>query len=59
MGIENRGILGSQSAAWRMVQRNNGDLFLVVSRKSDDGSIGIEMDGALYRSTDGAEAWKK
>ena len=57
--LKNKGILGNQPAAWRMVQKDNGDLFLVVSRKSDDGSIGNEMDGALYRSTDGAETWHK
>jgi photosystem II stability/assembly factor-like uncharacterized protein len=29
----------------------------LVARRSEDGSIGTEKDGALYRSTDGAEHW--
>ena len=37
----------------------NGELFLVVCRRSDDGSIGNELDGAVYRSADGAESWTR
>ncbi len=57
--LKNSGIVGEQPAAWRMTQKENGDLLLIVARKSDDGSIGNERDGALYRSIDGAETWKK
>ena len=32
---------------------------MVLARRSDDGSIGNDQDGALYRSTDGAESWEK
>ncbi len=56
---KNRGIEGSNPATWRIVRRNDGELFLIVSRKSDDGSIGNDQDGALYRSSDGAESWEK
>ncbi|MCK5370116.1 MAG: hypothetical protein KAQ62_16255, partial [Cyclobacteriaceae bacterium] len=56
---KNNGIEGVQPAAWRLTQKNNGDLFLIISRKSDDGSIGNENDGALYKSADGAETWKR
>lgn len=56
---KNNGIEGSEPAAWRLTQKSNGDLFLIVSRKSDDGKIGNEKDGALYRSSDGAETWVK
>ncbi len=56
---KNRGIEGKQPAAWRITIRNDGTLFLIVSRKSEDGSIGNENDGALYRSSDGAETWVK
>ena len=42
-----------------MTQKKNGELLLIVARKSDDGSIGNERDGALYRSVDGAETWEK
>lgn len=56
---KNNGIDGEQPAAWRLTQKNNGDLYLVVFRKSDDGSIGNNLDGALYKSVDGAESWVK
>ncbi|MEZ4810707.1 MAG: hypothetical protein R2819_10130 [Allomuricauda sp.] len=55
---KNNGIEGVQPAAWRLAQ-NDGDLYLVVFRKSDDGSIGNDGDGSLYRSTDKAETWEK
>jgi photosystem II stability/assembly factor-like uncharacterized protein len=32
-------------------------LYLLISRRSEDGSIGTDKDGAIYRSTDGAEHW--
>jgi photosystem II stability/assembly factor-like uncharacterized protein len=57
---KNKGLPGSEPFAWRMEKRkSDGALFLVVARRSDDGSIGNEMDGALYKSTDGAETWSK
>ena len=34
-------------------------LYLIVSRRSDDGSIGNDQDGAIYRSDDEAESWEK
>jgi hypothetical protein len=54
---KNKGIEGDQPAVWRITRRADGELFLIVARKSDDGSIGNEGDGALYRSSDGAESW--
>lgn len=57
---KNRGIEGNEPFAWQITERkSDGALFLVVSRRSDDGSIGNEKDGAVYRSTDGAETWIK
>ncbi len=56
---KNSGIDGKQPMAWRLTRRSDGELFLIVSRKSDDGSIGNDGDGALYRSSDGAETWEK
>lgn len=56
---KNIGILGKEPFAWRITRREkDGVLFLIVSRRSEDGSIGNEMDGAIYRSDDGAETWK-
>jgi photosystem II stability/assembly factor-like uncharacterized protein len=57
---KNNGIYGNEPFAWRITRRNNdGTLFLVVSRRSSDGSIENEGDGALYRSSDGAESWDR
>ena len=57
---KNKGIDSKEPFAWRIVKNDkNGMLFLVVSRRSDDGSIGNEKDGAIYRSADGAESWTK
>lgn len=57
---KNNGIEGNEPFAWQISQRkSDGTLFLVVSRRSDDGSIGDERDGAVYKSNDGAETWVK
>ncbi|MHC4713606.1 MAG: WD40/YVTN/BNR-like repeat-containing protein [Planctomycetota bacterium] len=57
--LKNNGIEGAEPFAWRLAIDGNGVLYLVVARRSDDGSFGNEFDGALYRSTDGAEHWVK
>ncbi len=57
---KNKGIEGNEPFAWRITRREkDGALFLVVNRRSEDGSIGTAEDGALYRSDDNAETWKK
>lgn len=57
---KNNGIEGGEPFAWRIVRKEtDGTLFLIVSRRSDDGSIGNDGDGALYRSEDNAESWTK
>jgi BNR/Asp-box repeat len=57
---KNKGIASAEPFAWRITRReSDGVLFLVVSRRSDDGGIGSDLDGALYRSEDGAENWKR
>jgi len=57
---KNNGIEGAQPFTWRITRReSDGTLFLVVSRRSSDGSIGNEEDGVLYRSSDFAESWTK
>jgi hypothetical protein len=45
--------------AWRLARCKDGVLYLVVARRSEDGSYGNRQDGALYRSRDGAEHWEK
>jgi photosystem II stability/assembly factor-like uncharacterized protein len=57
--LKNKGISEAQPFAWRLTQSKSGTLYLVVARRSEDGSIGNAGDGALYRSTNGAESWTK
>ena len=57
---KNKGIQGKEPFAWRIEKRDkDGALFLIVCRRSEDGSIGNDGDGAVYRSDDGAETWTK
>jgi len=55
--LKNAGITQRQPFAWRISRGGDGTLYLVVARRSELGKIGDEGDGALYRSTDGAEHW--
>jgi photosystem II stability/assembly factor-like uncharacterized protein len=55
--LKNRGIREREPFAWRLLRDNHGTLYLLLVRRSEDGSIGTDKDGALYRSTDGAESW--
>jgi photosystem II stability/assembly factor-like uncharacterized protein len=61
--LKNAGIEGAQPFAWRIVRDSPGALYaalyLVLARRSDDGTFGNSGDGALYRSTDGAEHWSR
>jgi photosystem II stability/assembly factor-like uncharacterized protein len=54
---KNVGIEQPQPFAWRTIRAADGTLYLIVARRSERGEIGDERDGALYRSTDGAEHW--
>jgi photosystem II stability/assembly factor-like uncharacterized protein len=55
--LKNSGITQEHPFAWRLARNSNGTLYAVIARRSEDGSIGNAGDGALYRSTDGAEHW--
>jgi photosystem II stability/assembly factor-like uncharacterized protein len=57
--LRNTGIEGAQPLAWRLARDTKGTLYLVLARRSDDGSFANAGDGALYRSTDGAERWTR
>jgi photosystem II stability/assembly factor-like uncharacterized protein len=57
--LKNSGIAGQEPFAWRLAQDPAGRLYLVVARRSEDGTIGTEGDGALYVSTDRAEQWSR
>jgi photosystem II stability/assembly factor-like uncharacterized protein len=56
--LKNNGITQEKPFAWRLARSSNGTLYVVIARRSEDGSIGNAGDGALYRSTDGAEHWQ-
>ena len=55
--LKNAGITQKEPFAWRVARDGNGVLYLLIARRSEDGSIGTDGDGALYRSTDEAEHW--
>jgi photosystem II stability/assembly factor-like uncharacterized protein len=56
--LKNQGIKQGQPFAWRLSLASEGTLYVVIARRSEDGSIGNANDGALYRSKDGAEHWE-
>jgi photosystem II stability/assembly factor-like uncharacterized protein len=57
--LKNTGIGGQDPFAWRLSQDRNGSLYLVVARRTENGSIGDAGDGAVYFSSDGAEHWSR
>jgi photosystem II stability/assembly factor-like uncharacterized protein len=56
--LKNEGITQKEPFAWRMALASDGTLYVVIARRSEDGSIGTPLDGALYVSKDGAEHWQ-
>lgn len=57
--LKNDGLPGPEPFAWRLARDKDGALYVVIARRSEDGSYGNAADGALYRSTDGAEHWQR
>jgi len=57
--LKNAGITQREPFAWRIVRDGRGTLYVLVARRSEDGSIGTDGDGAIYKSTDGAENWSR
>jgi len=57
--LKNHGLTGEHPFAWRLTRADDGTLYLVIARRSEMGEFGDEGDGALYRSSDGAESWQK
>jgi len=55
--LKNKGITQNEPLAWRLARAADGTLYVVIARRSEDGSIGTSGDGAIYRSTDGADSW--
>jgi photosystem II stability/assembly factor-like uncharacterized protein len=56
--LKSQGLTQKEPFAWRLARSSNGTLYVVIARRSEDGSIGNAGDGALYKSTDGAEHWQ-
>jgi photosystem II stability/assembly factor-like uncharacterized protein len=56
--LKNDGIVQLKPLAWRLARASDGTLYVVIARRSEDGSIGTPGDGAVYKSSDGAETWK-
>jgi photosystem II stability/assembly factor-like uncharacterized protein len=54
--LKNRGIEGENPQAWRMARDSHGVLYLIVARRNGHT---VMVDGALYRSGDGAETWTR
>ena len=52
------GITQPEPFAWRLVRDSHGTLYVVIARRSEDGSIGTTGDGAIYKSSDAAEHWQ-
>ncbi len=57
--LRNNGLRAEEPFAWRLTLDDEGKLYLVVARRSYDGSYGTDQDGRLYRSVDGAETWQE
>jgi len=57
--LKNAGITQKEPFAWRMVRDSSGTLYVLLARRSEDGSIGTEGDGAIYKSANGAENWSR
>jgi len=55
--LKSQGIVQNEPLAWRLARAGDGTLYVVIARRSEDGSIGTDGDGAIYKSTDGAESW--
>ena len=57
--LKNSGIAERDPFAWRIVRAQDGTLYLIVARSNEGRYDSQGGDGALYKSTDGAEHWTK
>ena len=57
--LKNNGITQKEPFAWRIIRDNGGALYVLIARRSEDGSIGNDKDGAIYKSNDSAENWSR
>jgi photosystem II stability/assembly factor-like uncharacterized protein len=57
--LKSNGITQNEPFAWRIIRDNGGALYVLIARRSEDGGIGNDKDGAIYKSTDNAENWSR
>lgn len=57
--LKNQGLAGGEPFAWRLARDSRAGLYVVLARRSENGSIGDANDGALYFSSDAAEHWNR
>lgn len=57
--LKNTGLPGPEPFAWRLAEDRTGALYVILARRSEDGSFGNSADGGLYRSRDGAGHWER
>jgi len=57
--LHNQGLPETEPFAWRLTRDKNGTLYVILARRSEDGSFGNDKDGMLFRSRDGAEHWER
>ena len=57
--LKNSGLPAHEPFAWRLTQAGDGSLYLILSRRSENASAGNDLDGALFRSKNGAESWER
>ena len=47
--LKNQGIAQNEPLAWRLARAKDGTLYVVIARRSENGSIDTTGDGALYK----------
>ncbi len=57
--LKNKGLPEKEPFAWRLVLAPDRTLYVIIARRSENGTFGNAEDGGLYRSTDGAENWQQ
>jgi len=55
--LKTTGMMGANRNGWHLVQLPDRTLYVLIARGMVPGTR-IELDGAIYRSTDGAEHWQ-
>lgn len=55
---KNNGLPEHSPLAWRLVMAKDRTLYVILARKSENGTIGDLRDGWVYRSKDQGESWQ-